>query len=160
MRGVGFSTPRGEAVNVNQFCRGREGGRVSSCHSCRTRKTIVPHIPTRPGRSTPGFHGLGRHCLHQGRSAARCLASCMNVAPCSEPLARRTFLYVYDSVERINFVSLVWRDPNIAMSILCNCLVGCRTTYLVHTTRYEQPFLCGVNGFNPAQNISLDHHQP
>ena len=37
----------------------------------RSRMTIYPRIPTMPGRSTSGFHRLGRriHWLHQARSA-------------------------------------------------------------------------------------------
>ena len=34
-----------------------------------------------PGRSTAGFHQPGRHCLHQARSAVRCLASRMKGEP-------------------------------------------------------------------------------
>ena len=43
----------------------------------RSRVTIDPRTPTMPGRSTPGFHQPGRHCLHQARSAVRCSASRM-----------------------------------------------------------------------------------
>ena len=45
----------------------------------RGRITIGSCIPTMPGRSTSGFHRLGRHCLHHLRSAVRCWASRMNV---------------------------------------------------------------------------------
>ena len=41
----------------------------------RSRMTIDPRIPTMPGRSTPGFHQSGRHCLRQARGAVRCSAS-------------------------------------------------------------------------------------
>ena len=34
-----------------------------------------------PGRSTSGFRRLGRHCLHQARSAVRCSASRMKGEP-------------------------------------------------------------------------------
>ena len=46
-----------------------EGGRGCTLfvHS-RSRMTIDPRIPTMPGRSTSGFHQLGRHCLHQAQS--------------------------------------------------------------------------------------------
>ena len=34
----------------------------------RGRMTVDPRIPTIPGRSTLGFHRLGRHCLPQVKS--------------------------------------------------------------------------------------------
>ena len=43
----------------------------------RSRMSIDPRIPTMPGRRMPGFHRPGRHCLHQARSAVRCLVSRM-----------------------------------------------------------------------------------
>ena len=52
------------------------GGRTQFVHG-RSRMTIGPRIPTMPGRSTSGSHQLGRHCLHQARSAVRCSASRM-----------------------------------------------------------------------------------
>ena len=43
----------------------------------RSRMTIGPRILTIPGRNMSGIHRPGRHCLHQARSAVRCLASRM-----------------------------------------------------------------------------------
>ena len=37
----------------------------------RSRMTIDPRIPTMPGRSTPGFHQPGIHCLHQPSAKRR-----------------------------------------------------------------------------------------
>ena len=42
-----------------------------------SRMTIDPRVPTRPGRSTSGFHRPGRRSLHQARSVVRCSASRM-----------------------------------------------------------------------------------
>ena len=65
---------------------GREGGReggvldrkdVLDLMHGRSRITVDPRIPTMPRRSMSGFHRPGRHCLHQARSAMRCLASRM-----------------------------------------------------------------------------------
>ncbi|CAN0529241.1 unnamed protein product [Laminaria digitata] len=51
--------------------RGVEGGGVRIVmHGL---KTVDRRIPTMPGQSTSGFHRRGRHCLHQERSAVRCL---------------------------------------------------------------------------------------
>ena len=52
------------------------GGVLKFVH-VRSRMAIGSRIPTMPGRSTSGFHQPGRHCLHQARSAVRCLASRM-----------------------------------------------------------------------------------
>ena len=43
----------------------------------RSRMAVDPRIPAMPGRSTSGAQRPGRHCLHQARSAVRCLASRM-----------------------------------------------------------------------------------
>ena len=53
-----------------------KGGCARFVHG-RCRMAIDPRIPTMPGRSTSGFHRLGRHCLHQTRSAVRRLTSRM-----------------------------------------------------------------------------------
>ena len=55
----------------------REGGRLLDITHGRSRMTIDPRISTIPGRSSPGFHRPGRHCLHQVRSTVRCPASRM-----------------------------------------------------------------------------------
>ena len=44
-----------------------EGGYSIACMAVVV-LTIDPRISTMPGRSTSGFHGPGRHCLHQARS--------------------------------------------------------------------------------------------
>ena len=58
-------------------CVLRSGGGVLIFVHGRSRMTRHPRIPTRPGRSTLGFHQPGRQCLHQARSAVWCLASRM-----------------------------------------------------------------------------------
>ena len=55
----------------------RPGGGILIFMHGRSRMTLDPRVPTMPGRSTSGFHRLGRHCLQQARSAVRCLASPM-----------------------------------------------------------------------------------
>ena len=45
--------------------------------SIGAKETKKRNISTMPRRSTSGFHQPGRHCLHQGRSAVRCLAKFM-----------------------------------------------------------------------------------
>ena len=52
--------------------------------------TIDPRIPTMPGWRASGFYRPGRHCLHQGRSAARCWASRMKKGEL-HPLRRTAF---------------------------------------------------------------------
>ena len=52
------------------------GGRTQFVHG-RNRMTIDPRIPTMSRRSTSVFRQPGRHCLHQARSAVRCLTSRM-----------------------------------------------------------------------------------
>ena len=52
------------------------GGCTHVIHG-RSRTTVDPRITTMPGRIASGFHGPGRHCLHQARSAVRCWASRM-----------------------------------------------------------------------------------
>ena len=52
-------------------------GRCTQFVHGRSRMTTDPRIPTKPGRSTSGFHQPGKLCLHQGRSAVRCSASRM-----------------------------------------------------------------------------------
>ena len=47
----------------------------------RSRMTIDPGLPTMPGRSTSGFHQLGRQCLCQVRSAVSSSASPMYGEP-------------------------------------------------------------------------------
>ena len=37
----------------------------------RTRMAIDPCIPTIPGRSASGFHGLGRYYLHEAQSVVK-----------------------------------------------------------------------------------------
>ena len=54
-----------------------QGGVYSIFMHGRSRMTIDLRIPTMPGRSASGFYQLGRHCLHQARSAVSCLASPM-----------------------------------------------------------------------------------
>ena len=54
----------------------RAGGLLIFLHG-RLRRAIDPCIPTMPGRSAPGFHRCGRHCLHQARSAVGYSASLM-----------------------------------------------------------------------------------
>ena len=62
-----------------------------------SRMTTDPRIPTMPERKTSGFHRPGRHCLHQARSAVR--SHEVRAATYREPLLRRTFLHMDDSVE-------------------------------------------------------------
>ena len=82
--------PHARFKRVAHTCSGLDGGgshflsvkvyRKGGCTQFvygRSRMTIDPRIPTMPGRSTSGFHQPGRHCLHQARSAVRCLASRM-----------------------------------------------------------------------------------
>ena len=40
----------------------------------RSPMTIGPRIHTMPGRNASGFHGPGRHHVHQARNAVRCSA--------------------------------------------------------------------------------------
>ena len=47
----------------------RGGGDVLITMLGCSRMNIHPRISTMPGRSMPGFHRRGRHCLHQSRSA-------------------------------------------------------------------------------------------
>ena len=48
-----------------------------SCMDIVSRPDKYWYIPPIPGQNTPGFHPRGRHCLHQARSAVRCLAGRM-----------------------------------------------------------------------------------
>ena len=54
------------------------GGGTQGVHG-RSRMTIGPRIPTRPGRSMSGFYQPGRHCLHQAQSAVRYVCVCVCV---------------------------------------------------------------------------------
>ena len=63
--------------NIKVTVHSRKEGVCAEFVHGRTRMTTDPHIPTLPGRSTPGFHQPGRHCSHQARSAVRCSASRM-----------------------------------------------------------------------------------
>ena len=56
------------------------GGCTHVIHG-RSRTTVDPRITTTPGRIASGFHGPGRHCLHQARSAVRCSAGRMKGLP-------------------------------------------------------------------------------
>ena len=63
----------------------------------RSRMAIDSCIPTIPRQRTSSFHRPGRHCLHQARSAVR--SHEVRAATYREPLLRRTFLHMDDSVE-------------------------------------------------------------
>ena len=52
-------------------------GGCTHYHAGLSHLTIDPRIPTKPGRSTSGFHRPDRHCLHQARSAVNCWAGRM-----------------------------------------------------------------------------------
>ena len=54
-----------------------EGRGCSNVMHGRSRMIIDPRVPTMPRRSTSGFYGSGRRCLHQARSAVRCWTSRM-----------------------------------------------------------------------------------
>ena len=62
---------------VQPRCFWEGGGCTHRMYGGRSRMTIDPRIPTMLGRSTSGFHRPGSPCLHQARSAVRCLASRM-----------------------------------------------------------------------------------
>ena len=73
IRGIRALLPSG-AVTVSRveglWC---EGGVLIVMHE-RTRKTRIPNMP---GWTTSGFHQPGGLCLHEARSAVRCLSSRM-----------------------------------------------------------------------------------
>ena len=99
----------------------------------RSGMTMDPRIPAAPGRSTSGFHRIGRPCLHQARSAKRCWASRMKgeLHPTKNSfLGGRSCIWMTASNALIYF--LVWPLPETAMGIPCNCLVGA-LPYMVHT---------------------------
>ena len=79
------------------------GGGVLISMRGRSRMSIDPRVPTRPGRSTSGFYRPGRHCLHQARSAVRRWASRMKgeLHLTNEPLLRRVFSHMDDSVNKL-----------------------------------------------------------
>ena len=61
---------------VRMRARGARGVYSFHAYDFRFFMTIDPLVPTISGRSMPGFHQPGRHCLHQARSSVRCSASC------------------------------------------------------------------------------------
>ena len=136
-----------------------DGGGMGVCvlNLCmaRSRMTIDPRIPTMPGRSTSGCHQLGRHCLHQARSAVRCSASRMEGE--LHPSKNRsqdglrhvvpTFLLMDDNANEL-LCFLVWPLQRQQWVLLCNFLVGA----LPYSHYVIRPFpSCGVRVLHPAQ---------
>ena len=77
------------------MAKGRGCGCVLNAMHGRSRMTKDPRIPTMQGRSTSGFHQAGSACLHQEHEAP-----CgVRRVPIKQPLVRRTFLQIDDSVE-------------------------------------------------------------
>ena len=83
---------------------GREG--VLVIMHGRSRMTVDPRTPTMPGRSTPVFHRLGRHCLHRARSAVRRWASRMKgeLHDTKNRCWRRIFLQMDDNINQLTYV--------------------------------------------------------
>ena len=131
---------------------GGGGGCTQFMHG-RSPMTIVPRIPTMPGRSTSSFHQPGIYCLHQARGAVRCSASRMKgeLHPSknrSQDELRHlvpTLLLMNDSANELPYF-LVWLLQRQQWALLHNCLVGASpySHYLMRSIP-----LCGVRVFTP-----------
>ena len=114
---------------------GGGGGCTQFVHG-RSRMTIDPRISAMPGRSTSGFHGPGRRCLHQAPSAVRCSASRMK-GECILPKTARkkdfgtlcplSCLWMTASTSYTLFSGVTTPETTMGITnyyLVCNCLVG------------------------------------
>ena len=110
-----------QRINVQHYS-GSGGGVFTQFVHGRSQITVNPPIPTVPGRSTPGVHQPGRHCLHQAQSSVRCSLSRIKSGlhpstNCSQDGLRDlvpTFFVVGDSANDIVFFPVV-AVPETAM---------------------------------------------
>ena len=110
------------------------------------------------GRSSSGFHRLGRHCVHQARSAVSCLASLMKSWAVSYevPLVRRT------SAPCAHFVAHRMEAPNelicFPMRPFSEKATEIHCTYLVGSCALR--YIIPVRGGNALRSARYDLSRP
>ena len=103
---------------------GGKGGGVTHAMHGRDGLATEPRNPTLPGRSTSGFHRLGRQCFHQARSSVRRSVTRMKgeLRPSKNRLCGGTLSTRVGRTGLIYFS--VWPLPEKTRGVLCDCLVG------------------------------------
>ena len=116
--------------------------------------TIDRSIPIVPGRSSPGFHRPGRHCLHQARSALICWGKRMEGE--LHPTCEADFL-AHRWQRRMHLSS--FRSGHFRRWRRAYYVTASWAPYRVHTARARDTVICTGCGHFPCGGQSSPPHR-